>query len=62
MADEEHVALLRMGVKVWNERHIMDFGVHPDLSGADFRGENLSKVDLSGADLRGADLSEADLR
>ena len=32
-----------------------------DLSGADLRGANLSRVDLRGANLRGADLSEANL-
>jgi uncharacterized protein YjbI with pentapeptide repeats len=59
MANDEHVAMLKKGVKAWNalrdKQNIRDR--EPDV------GEPiLHKADLSGADLGGADLKEADLR
>lgn len=50
------VALLKQGVKPWNEWRNGKDG-SPDLSGADLR-----NCDLTGADLRGANLSNAILR
>jgi hypothetical protein len=57
VANEEHVAKLKKGVKAWNEwREANHPDVQPDLSGADLR-----HADLGGADLGGANLSEVDL-
>jgi TIR domain/Pentapeptide repeats (8 copies) len=56
MANPEHLAILRQGVKAWNASREKDLGTIPDLSEA-----NLAKADLSGADLRGANLTRADL-
>lgn len=51
MANEEHVALLRQGVNIWNSwRQREDtaaFAVVPDLTEADLREADLNEVDLS---------------
>jgi hypothetical protein len=72
MADEEHVALLKQGVEVWNKWRLRVLDIRVDLSGTDLNNANLReallfKVDLReahlfNADLRGADLRGADLR
>jgi hypothetical protein len=46
MANEEHLALLRQGVDVWNAWRAREPAIAPDLSGAP----------LYGADLGGANL------
>jgi Pentapeptide repeats (8 copies) len=57
MANEEHLAILKKGVKAWNEwRKQNPWVVHPDL-----RAAKLAWSDLSGADLHGAELFAADL-
>jgi len=75
MASEEHLKIIRQGVKIWNkwrlERDQQGF-FEADLSGADLRGAslrgadlrkaNLRKANLSGADLWEANFSDADLR
>lgn len=66
MANEEHVAILRKGVEVWNKWREDNPKVRPDLSKADLREAdlreaNLSIAILSRANLRNADLSEASL-
>jgi uncharacterized protein YjbI with pentapeptide repeats len=66
MANDEHVALLKTGVKAWNEWRRENFDVKQDLSyahlgGADLSGANLSRAYLYNADLRKADLRKADL-
>jgi uncharacterized protein YjbI with pentapeptide repeats len=72
MANDEHWALLRQGVKtVWNKWRRENPEIKPDLAnvdipninlcGVDFKGVNLSSANLSGADLYQADLSEVDL-
>jgi uncharacterized protein YjbI with pentapeptide repeats len=71
MANEEHLAILKQGVKAWNQWRRENRGLHPDLSGANLREEDLNRADLrethlwaadlSGATLGRADLSEADL-
>jgi hypothetical protein len=76
MANEEHLALLKQGVKVWNNWRRETPKIKPDfieanLNGADLRGAILrgailrgailSRAFLSRADLRGADLSGLDL-
>jgi hypothetical protein len=61
MANEEHVALLRQGVNVWNAWREKEPNIRPDLYKADLYKADLSEADLSEADLNGADLSKADL-
>ncbi len=61
MANEEHLAILRQGVAVWNawrERHP---GVEPDLYGADIGEANLVEVDFNGVCLDGANLAGSHL-
>ena len=66
MANDEHVALLRQGVGVWNAWRDTPAGIAPDLSGADLAGLDLNHArlywtKLGGANLRGTDLDAADL-
>jgi hypothetical protein len=76
LANPEHLAKLKEGVKRWNQWRKQNLEIWPDLSDADCRKANLSRADLSGsylyaanlckvnlheANLRGADLSVADL-
>lgn len=61
MANEQHLALLRQGFKVWNlwrQRHPK---IIPELKGADLTGLKLFKIDLSGADLTEVDFSKTSL-
>jgi uncharacterized protein YjbI with pentapeptide repeats len=72
VANDEHLALLRQGVAIWNEwreryRHIDPNLQGADLGSADLRGVNLRRADLRGvsldhAKLSGANLMGADLR
>lgn len=77
MANPEHLALLKRGVRQWNEWREQQWSVIPDLSKANLAGAFLLGADLSGANLRKsllgdsnmnggnlshADLSEADLQ
>src|SRR5579862_8277669 len=66
MANEEHLALLKQGVKVWNRWREEHREVFPDLEGADLdttdlQGSELYAASLSGASLIGANLSKANL-
>jgi uncharacterized protein YjbI with pentapeptide repeats len=61
MANEEHVAILRQGVGVWNEWRQSEPNIKPDLSSADFGKANLAEADLSYANLQEADLEAATL-
>ncbi len=71
MANEEHLALLKQGVGLWNRWREEHPNILPDLSRANLsrtnlgraslRGTFLSKTDLRGADLRDAVLSGANL-
>ena len=56
MANEEHLAQLKRGVKAWNEWRSANPKVRPDLSDA-----NLNGAHLRGADLGAADLKEAQM-
>jgi uncharacterized protein YjbI with pentapeptide repeats len=73
MANDEHVALLKQGVKAWNEWRDRNPDIRPDLSGADLRAPyvtharllranrvrvNLSHVVLSRANLVRVNLSD----
>lgn len=69
MANEEHLALLKQGVEVWNEwrENHNNYEILADLSGANLTGvnligANLGRANLSGADLTGAYLTRANLR
>jgi hypothetical protein len=54
MANEEHLAILRLGLDEWNEWRKTNGGVRPDLSEAD-----LCEMDLCGANLNRALLNQA---
>ena len=62
MANPEHLAKLKEGVKPWNQWREQNPEIRPDLYEADLRGADLRSADLSGADLREANLSKAHLR
>jgi len=64
MANPEHLAILKQGVKQWNEWRKEHPDVRPNLRAAirvevDLRKRDLTEANLHGADLNGADLSEA---
>ena len=61
MANPEHLAKLKEGVKAWNEWRAGDPRVVPSLSGANLSDADLRGVDFSRADLTGAVLARADL-
>jgi hypothetical protein len=66
MANEEHLAIIRQGVKKWNEWREANLDILPDLSRAELckanlREANLNRVNFSGADLREVNLSRAKL-
>ena len=62
MANPEHLAILKEGVKAWNRWRKKNPSVMPDLSFADLSSADLSSADLGGARLSNANLSRADLR
>jgi hypothetical protein len=57
MANQEHLDILKQGVKIWNAWRLQHPEVKPDLIGV-----NLEEADLTGAYLRAADLRNANLR
>lgn len=57
MANEEHLAILRQGVEVWNRWREANPTLRPD-----FRRMDLSEFDLKKADLQGTDFRRSDLR
>ncbi|MBW4623644.1 MAG: pentapeptide repeat-containing protein [Cyanosarcina radialis HA8281-LM2] len=61
MADREQLALLRQGVKIWNQWKTENAQKDIELSGAQLRDASLSSVNLSGANLSDANLIGADL-
>ena len=61
MANEEHLALLKQGVVVWNQWRREHSSIQPTLSGANLSGGNFREVDLREADLGSADLTSATL-
>lgn len=54
MANQKHLAQLKVGVKHWNQWRRKSRGVQPDLTRANLEGAN-----LEGANLEGANLTEA---
>jgi len=66
MANDEHIAILRQGVKVWNRWRAENPDVRPqlnraNLSDASLSGSLLYEASLFRADLSGADLFQANL-
>jgi uncharacterized protein YjbI with pentapeptide repeats len=66
MPDQEHLDILKQGVKVWNAWRAKEPSVRPDLSWArlsqaDLMQADLLQADLSWARLSGANLGNADL-
>ncbi|MBD2247948.1 pentapeptide repeat-containing protein [Nostoc sp. FACHB-888] len=61
MANEEHLAILRQGVQVWNEWRKNNPEIEPVLSNVNFSRADLSDADLSLSNLRKADFTEANL-
>ncbi|HLG15638.1 MAG TPA: toll/interleukin-1 receptor domain-containing protein [Blastocatellia bacterium] len=61
MANEEHLAILKQGVKVWNKWRSERPEVRPDLSNANLQAANLFRANLHEADLCDANLDHANL-
>ncbi|AUB42119.1 putative protein YjbI, containings pentapeptide repeats [Nostoc flagelliforme CCNUN1] len=61
MANEEHLAILRQGVNLWNAWRKENDEIQPNLSQADLSGVKLMWVDFSYANLGETNLSRADL-
>ena len=59
MANEEHLAILKQGVEVWNRWREVNLDIIPDLRKANLGGMDLRGAFLLGADLVGADFGEA---
>lgn len=65
MANEEHLEILRKGVKEWNRWRETNAGAdltYAGLRAVNLRGANLHGVDLSRANLSNAQLIDANLR
>ncbi|MEO0769558.1 MAG: pentapeptide repeat-containing protein [Cyanobacteria bacterium J06649_4] len=56
---QQHVAILTMGVAIWNEWRVSEPLTRPNLQHADLRGMDLENANFAQVDLRGADLSGA---
>jgi uncharacterized protein YjbI with pentapeptide repeats len=61
LANPEHLAKLKEGVKPWNQWRRQNPKIRPDLRDAELDQLNLSGANLSGANLSEADLCEANL-
>jgi uncharacterized protein YjbI with pentapeptide repeats len=62
MANEEHVALLKQGIEVWNAWRKENPEILPDLDAADLHGPDLEGAAFARANLHGANLHRAHLR
>ena len=62
MAIEEHVALLKQGVSIWNKWRRNNPEVTPDLSDANLEGMHLEAANFEDVDFTGANLSRCNLR
>ncbi|MBN1966394.1 MAG: pentapeptide repeat-containing protein [Anaerolineae bacterium] len=62
MANEEHLAILKQGVEVWNAWREENPTVRPILRYADLRNADLAKANFERATLHSANLNGADLR
>ncbi len=61
MANQEHLDLLKQGVKVWNSWREKYPDIRPDLSEANLSGINLSNANLYRVDLFRVNLSRTNL-
>lgn len=61
MANEQHLAILKQGVEVWDEWRSENPDVKVDLTGVDLTGADLSNANLGDANLSSAKLSGAEL-
>lgn len=61
MANQDHLALIKEGVTVWNEWYKENKRVIPDLTKANLNGLNLSKINLQKANLEGANFAHTNL-
>ncbi len=61
MANEEHLAILKKGVEVWNKWRSQIPGVTPDLEKADLSGYRLANVNFANVNLQESYLIEATL-
>jgi len=61
MANEEHLKILKQGVKAWNQWRKKNPDIQPDLRRINLLWKKLPGVDFSGADLFEADFRLADL-
>lgn len=62
MANQEHVKIIKQGVKPWNRWRNENPDIQPDLSEADLRGEVLGSANFSNTLLEGVKLARASLR
>jgi len=61
MANKTHLAILKKGVKVWNEWRRKNYQIKPDLSDAKLTRADLSEANFNWTNLSGADLSMTNL-
>jgi uncharacterized protein YjbI with pentapeptide repeats len=61
MANDEHLAILKQGVEVWNNWRSENPDIAVNLSNADLANANLSQANLTNTNLHGANLRGADL-
>jgi len=61
MANEEHLAILKQGVGVWNNWRNGNRNIEPDIRDANLTEAKLHGINLTGANLNHANLQEADL-
>jgi len=52
MAKQEHLDILKQGVKAWNHWREEHPEIRPDLSATDLRGADLNRANLSCAEVR----------
>jgi uncharacterized protein YjbI with pentapeptide repeats len=57
LVNEEHLAILKKGIDVWNKWIQENPSIRPDLSGEDLSGEDLSNAYLNNANLTDTNLS-----
>jgi hypothetical protein len=62
MANEEHLKILKQGVKAWNEWRRENTTVNPELRGANLQSADLVEANFLEGDFRKSDLSWARLR
>jgi hypothetical protein len=61
MANEEHLAILRQGVEVWNKWRTYNGEIIPNLTGVNLTKANLTRINLRWANLDRSDFTEAKL-